>query len=185
MPIRMDKARTLASRRDFLRRGGRSLLVGGAGLWALSACSNFSALKVTIAGVRILSDLSINPSPTGQASPVMVRVYGLRNDQMWQQADFQSLFTDDATALGTSLVTKREVIVPPGANLPIRIDLPLDTAFIAAAAFFRSIDAAQWRAILPLETAMVNNVQINLSTTQLTLIQVLVGDKPFDPKPIL
>ncbi|MEP9379132.1 type VI secretion system lipoprotein TssJ [Aquabacter sp. CN5-332] len=179
----MDTARTFVSRRDFLRRGSKGLMLGGA--MALSGCSNFSALKVTIAGVRILSDTTINPSPTGQASPVMVRIYALRNDQMWQQADFQSLFNDDATALGTSLITKREMIVPPGANIPVRIDLPLDAAFLATVAFFRAIDTAQWRAILPLESAMVNNVQINLSAVQVTLIQVLVGDKPFDPKPLL
>lgn len=154
----------------------RIVVLGGA--VSLSGCSSIVAPKNTIINVRLVSDLDINPSPTGAASPVAVRLYVLHDGSNFSQSDFQSLYTADTQTLGTALISKRETIVPPGATEVINEEVAPDAAALGVLAAFRTIDTALWRAVAPLQPGSVNDIQISLSGAAVQVVSVRSSARP-------
>ena len=158
------------------RLGRRTFLIGG--LAGLTGCASLlPPPKPTIIGVRLLSDDTINPSPTGVASPVAVRLYVLKDDTAFMQSDFQTLFASDVQVLGSSLLLKKEVVVPPMGNIPIQDTVPVEATLLGVIAAFRTIDQAQWRSTIGLQPSLVNDVQVNLTGLTAQFIPVVVGHK--------
>ncbi len=155
----------------------RTFLIGS--LAGLSGCAGLGAPKPTIIGVRLLADDTINPSPTGQASPVNVRLYVLKDETAFLQSDFQTLYASDAQVLGSSMLSKKEVLVPPSGNIPIQETVPLEATSLGVLVAFRTIDTAQWRSTIGLQPGLVNDVQLNLSGITAKFIPVVVGHKGF------
>lgn len=162
----------------------RTFVVGG--LAGLTGCGAIPTPppKPTIIGVRLLADDTINPSLLGVASPVTVRLYALKDDTNFMQSDFQTLWTSDAQILGPSMLSKKEIVVPPNGNIPVKEEVPPEAALVAAVAAFRSIDQAQWRSTIGLRPSLVNDVQLNLTGQTAQFIPVVVGWKG-DPTPPL
>ncbi len=157
------------------RLARRTFLVGS--LAGLTGCAGLGAPKATIIGVRLLADDTINPSPTGQASPVNVRLYVLKDETAFLQSDFQTLYASDAQVLGSSMISKKEVLVPPSGNIPIQETVPLEATSLGVLVAFRTIDTAQWRSTIGLQAGLVNDVQLNLSGITAKFIPVVVGQK--------
>lgn len=169
--------RKAASRRDVLRGG--AMMAGAGGALVLAGCSSLlPPPKQTIIGVRILSDNTINPSPAGQPAPVVVRLYALKSNVPFLQSDFATMFTGDEGHLGSSLAFRKEVLVPPDANIPIKAEVTPEAEYVAAMACFRESDQAQWRVIEPLEPSKVNDLQLAIAGTALNFKVVIVGSRP-------
>ena len=156
------------------------------GLAGLAGCGAIPTPppKPTIIGVRLLADDTINPSLVGVASPVTVRLYVLKDDTNFMQSDFQTLWSQDAQILGPSMVSKKEIVVPPNGNIPVKEEAPPDATLVGAIAAFRTIDQAQWRTTIGLKPSLVNDVQLNLVGLTAQFIPVVVGWKG-DPTPPL
>ncbi|TCT02477.1 type VI secretion system lipoprotein TssJ [Aquabacter spiritensis] len=171
-----DRLRPI-SRRDVLRGGAAALAAGGTA--ALAGCGSLlPPPKQTIIGIRIISDDTINPSPAGVAAPVVVRIYALKSNVLFLQSDFQTMFSGDEAYLGSSLAFRREVLVPPNANIPFKAEVAPEAEYVAAMALFRASDQSQWRVIYDLEPSKVNDLQLNVSENLLYLQRVIVGSRP-------
>ncbi|QTL01716.1 type VI secretion system lipoprotein TssJ [Aquabacter sp. L1I39] len=145
----------------------------------LGGCGAAPPPRQTTLGMRILVDSDSNRGPNGQPLPILVRLYALRSDMDFQQTDFLTLFNAEAQALGQSLVSRKEFVIPPGGTEVYVDNLPTEAAFIGVMAAFRSIDQAQWRAIAPLQPGVVNDLQVNVVDLQVVAQVVRVGPKPF------
>jgi len=120
------------------------LLVAGAAL--LGACAS-KPPKPAPTHAELIVSADVNPDASGRASPVVVRVYQLRNDGEFNSADFFGVYEKEKETLGASLVSREEYVLAPGENR--KLDLPLngDTRFIGVVAAYRDIRVARWRAI--------------------------------------
>ena len=89
-----------------LRR--RSLLVASAGSALLAACGTKPPPppKPTLVSGSIKASAGLNPSVTGRASPLQVRVYELKAPAAFNAADFMSLYQGDQGALGADMVAR-------------------------------------------------------------------------------
>jgi type VI secretion system protein VasD len=120
------------------------LLVAGAAL--LGACAS-KPPKPAATHAELIVSADVNPDASGRASPVVARVYQLRNDGEFNSADFFGVYEKEKEVLGASLVSREEYVLAPGENRKLDLPLNADTRFIAVVAAYRDIRVARWRAI--------------------------------------
>jgi type VI secretion system protein VasD len=124
----------------------RRLILLVAAALLLSACAA-KPPKPAPAHAELIVSGDVNPDASGRASPVVVRVYQLRNDGEFNGADFFSVYEKEKETLGASLVSREEYVLAPGESRKLELPLNAETRFIAVVAAFRDIRTARWRAI--------------------------------------
>ena len=62
--------------------------------------------------IRISSDPDINPDMNGRPSPIVLRIYALKSDDIFNNADFFALYENDASILGRRSFTARALLSP-------------------------------------------------------------------------
>jgi type VI secretion system protein VasD len=132
----------MISRRVILSVAG--VLVAGAAL--LSSCAS-KPPKPAPTHAELVVSADVNPDASGRASPVVVRIYQLRNDGEFNTADFFSVYEKEKETLGASLVSREEYELAPGENRKLEMPINADSRFIAVVAAYRDIRVARWRAI--------------------------------------
>jgi type VI secretion system protein VasD len=147
---------TAVTRRNVLVLAGVSLLVPGCGMMREPQ----TALSFTVT-----ADSTINPNEEGEPSPVLLRIYDLKNTGVFEQATLFELLDDDQGRLGSDLVGRRELEIKPGDSSTFERETSADTRHIGVVAAFRNIDTATWRATAPVEPRSDNRIDIALSST--------------------
>ena len=89
----------------------------------------------------------VNPDTSGRASPIVVRVFQLRNDGEFAAADFFPLYEKEKETLGASFISREEYVLAPGEARTLDLSLSADARFIGVIAAYRDIRSAHWRAI--------------------------------------
>ncbi len=90
----------------------------------------------------------LNPGATGQAAPVRVRLYELKNTASFLRADYFALAERAPATLGPDLLDQDEVLVQPGAQQ--RVVRHLDPA------------TRQWRAVIDVSPRQSSEHRISL-----------------------
>ncbi len=97
-----------------------------------------------IAHLRAASDA--NPDGNGRPSPLVVRVYVLKQDQAFKSAEFFALYDHDKETLAADLLASQEFELKPGESQDyVFTALPQARSFAVIAAY-RDLRNAQWRA---------------------------------------
>ncbi|GAB2889486.1 hypothetical protein GCM10027046_17410 [Uliginosibacterium flavum] len=142
----------------------------------LGACSFFAKAppkppEPTIARIMVAADNKLNLDSRNRATPVVVRVYILKNLAAFSAADFFSLYEKDQQTLGDAVVWREEMTLKPGEIL--RLD-PRDAGegkFVAVLAAFRNIDRAAWRSSVQLLPNKTNNIYVIAKEDGITAAQ--------------
>src|SRR5262245_11091807 len=79
----------------------------------LSACAS-KPPKPTPTHAQLIVSGDVNPDPSGRASPIVVRIFQLRNDGEFAAADFFALYDNEKATLGASLIAREEYVLAPG-----------------------------------------------------------------------
>jgi type VI secretion system protein VasD len=101
--------------------------------------------------LKVAAQPNLNPDVSERPSPVMVKVFELRNDLAFKQADFHSLFDRPMQALGADLLAADELVFVPGEARTVSYKPGKDARFLGVAAGFRQTDRARWRYIAPMD----------------------------------
>ncbi len=143
LPILVTRRPPLANRLLTL-----ALLVSAAmlSILAMGGCASKPAKAVPARAEIIVSD-DVNPDASGRASPIVVRVFQLRNDGEFASADFFTLYEKERETLGATLVSREEYVLAPGDSRKIELPVNPETRVIGVLAAFRDIRSAQWRAL--------------------------------------
>ena len=84
-------------------------------LTTLVACSSLPWPKfATKIDSKILASFEINPDANGRPSPLVVRVYELKANNSFNDADFFKLYDEEEATLGGDLLTRSEFELSPG-----------------------------------------------------------------------
>lgn len=122
-------------------------------LWVLAACGLAACASKPPAPAQtnavLIASANANPDSQGRASPVVVRIYQLRGDAQFNDADFFALFDKEQATLGASLILRDERTVFPGQRLQLPLAVSPETRFLAVAAAYRDLRASRWRAVIP------------------------------------
>ena len=92
----------------------------------------------------IISTAHINPADNGEARPVQLRLYQLKNDVGFRNASFDQIWKEDAVKLGEDLLGNQEVSVYPDARKELEFERNPEAQFIVAAGLFRTPKGKQW-----------------------------------------
>lgn len=147
--------RALSSRYSKLRRISFAVIVA-----ALAACAakpppmvmpkfEVPTDQILIQG-QLVAAPDVNPDPSGQPAPVLVRVYELNSDEVFNGVDFFTLFDHEQAVLGAALLRVRSFQLVPGQAVDISGQSDPRTQFIGVVAAVRDLDRARWRATAPL-----------------------------------
>lgn len=112
---------------------------------------------------------NLNPNLEGRASPVIVRVFELKQTAAFRVANFSALFERPQEALGADLVAQQELILRPGEIRHYdRAGAPA-VAALGLAAAFRVPEADRWRVIIPIAPGVHNLLLIDFDNNQIRI----------------
>jgi type VI secretion system protein VasD len=112
--------------------------------------------KPATSPLMISASADTNPDANGRPSPVVVRVYQLKTDDAFVNAEFFPLFDDDMKVLGAALVSRDEYVLAPAEHRTVEVAVADDTKFLGAVAAFRDIRNAEWRVLVPVTRKGLN-----------------------------
>ena len=137
-----------------------SMLLVGCLVCFCTGCSLFSFTssppaqkEQTRLDLSIEAAAGLNPDSQGRASPILLRVYELRSDIVFQDADYFSLQNADKTTLGGDLLVVDQFILRPGETRTIRRKSNPETSSIGVFAGYRDLPNATWRAVYKMSAA--------------------------------
>ena len=118
------------------------------------------------APMTIVASADTNPDAGGRPSPIVIRVYQLRTDAGFANAEFFALFDDEQKVLGQELISRDEFMLSPSERRTLNVTVAPDARFVGAIAAFRDIRNAQWRGIVP---APRNGVTVSVERARVLL----------------
>lgn len=136
-------------------------------LFCMAMSAGCSKPRVELA---VASQPNVNPDHSSRPSPVIVKVYELRNDLAFKQAEFTTLFDTPLQVLGADLVAADEVVFIPGEARRIAYQPNPNTRFVGVVAGFRQMDRALWRVIKPVDPEEENWLSLELNDTTIIVV---------------
>lgn len=88
----------------------------------------------------------VNPDDKNRPSPIVLRVYQLKDDAPFKDAEFFALSDKEQATLGPALVSRIEFELNPGEQRTVDYQLSPDAHFVGVAAQYRDYRNAAWRA---------------------------------------
>ena len=126
-------------------------------------------LPPTVVKLKIAADSIINVDSANKSSPVLVRVYELKSEVSFINADFFALFDKESATLGGDLLKKQEFFLKPTEEKQLVFEADPQTTKIGVVATFRKLDSAQWRLLLPIKNHEDNDVKVSVKNNSLNL----------------
>lgn len=120
----------------------------------------------------------LNPGANGQAAPVRVRIFELKNAATFGRSDYFALADRAQSTLGLDLLDQDEVMVQPGQQLSIQRDLDPSTRQIGLLVGYRELDRAQWRTVLNVPPRQYTEYQISLDVRAVSADVVVSPSSP-------
>lgn len=125
----------------------------------LSACGVFGGDSQPAQKEQARLDISIeanrdlNTDTKGRGAPMLLRVYELKSDIAFQEADFFALQNTDKAVLGADLLAVDQFIMRPGETRKIQRKSNPETTAIAIFAGYRDLPTSVWRVVYKMEVA--------------------------------
>jgi type VI secretion system protein VasD len=108
------------------------------------------ACKLQVVDMTILASPRINPTDSGEARPVMTRVYQLASDTRLNHADFRDLWKEDKKALGEDLLKVQEFPMYPDSRTDIHFERDANALVVAVVALYRTPKGRTWYSVVEL-----------------------------------
>ncbi|XZG71807.1 type VI secretion system lipoprotein TssJ [Chitinibacteraceae bacterium HSL-7] len=113
----------------------------------LSACTSTKPVDVQL---KTASEAGLNQDARGRSLSVVLRVYQLTDGEAFKKLTFEDISTGktDEALLGSSLISRSEVILLPGQPVPAPENIKANTKFVGLVGVFRQPDAHFWRYLI-------------------------------------
>lgn len=122
---------------------GTPILMAGCGSTILPV-KEAKKCQLQIVNMTVLASPMINPTNEGEARPVIVRIYQLKNDVNLANATFDQIWKDDKTTLGEDLVKADEFAVYPNSRSEVKFERDDSAGYVVAVALFRNPKGKSW-----------------------------------------
>ncbi|MES2820469.1 MAG: type VI secretion system lipoprotein TssJ [Pseudomonadota bacterium] len=130
-------------------RAARSLRSGLAFCMAVSILSGCSStpepVEPTLVRIELSAADSLNPDMNGRPSPVVVRLFRLRQSVVFDAMDYFSLTDREQETLGDELLFRESLVLHPGESTVREYSMEEDGRLLGIIASYRDIDASTWR----------------------------------------
>ncbi|HYE34285.1 type VI secretion system lipoprotein TssJ [Methylocaldum sp.] len=123
----------------------------------------------TVLQLRIEAQPDINLDGEGRPSPLLLRVYQLRELAAFNGADFFELYQNEKSVLGADLAGKEEFILRPGEKRELSFEAKPDAKAVGIFAAYRNLDSAQWRTSAEIPPNKTSIVKLRVTTNRVDL----------------
>ncbi len=125
----------------------------GAGALALmgllAGCSSTpKQVEPTAIRVTFTATDSLNPDMNGRPSPVVVRLFRLRQSAVFSSIDYFTLTDREQEALGGDLLFRESFVVHPGETQVHEYSVENDGRALGVLVGYRDLEASTWRAAI-------------------------------------
>ena len=114
-----------------------------------SACAKGGPPKPSKTRVALSASADVNPDGTGKPSPVVVRLFQLKGDAAFTNAEFFALYDDEMKVLGPELIGREEYVLAPAEKRTVEVSVSGAARFVGVIAAYRDIRNSQWRVVVP------------------------------------
>jgi len=130
----------------------------------LTACSFPTKIST-----QVLVSFDTNPDANGRPSPLVVRIYELKSNNIFDTADFYKLYDEEEATLGGDLLSREEFEFSPGGGREITHKVHDQARYLGVIAAYRNIDQARWRASTALKLNKKNSSIIRIGKQTVTI----------------
>lgn len=97
--------------------------------------------------VQLHAGSNLNAGNSRKPSATIIKIYRLRGTQLFEQAPLNAFLNESSekSALGTDLISVREVVLSPNIQQDVSEELTEDTAALGVIALFRTPAENRWR----------------------------------------
>ncbi|MBO0206534.1 type VI secretion system lipoprotein TssJ [Vibrio sp. Vb0877] len=136
---------------------------------ALFGCSAANLVVDPYSDLEIAASHNINPDSTGRPSPVVVYVFELTSNTIFESQDFFSIYEESEKVLGPDLVNKYEVSLTPGQKETYQASMSPKTEYLGIVVAFRDIENSNWRQVIKVDKTGYNTYQVLLEDLSLVV----------------
>jgi type VI secretion system protein VasD len=112
----------------------------------------------TKAAIVVTAD--VNPDSAGRPSPIVVRLYQLKEEGAFNGASYFALADKEQATLGPSLESREEYELQPGQTKELVLKIPPEARYLGAVAGYRDLNNSKWKALSPApETGLLDFVR--------------------------
>ncbi|AIC20772.1 type VI secretion protein [Pseudomonas chlororaphis] len=131
----------------------------------LTACSSSPPPPPTptVVVMHIQAAADLNLSAGGQATPVRVRLYELKNGGAFSRADYFSLVNATGATLSADLVAQDELLIQPGQRLTLERTLDEQSRLLGLVVSYRELDSAVWRQMVSIPSNETTPLTVSLT----------------------
>lgn len=136
-------------------------------------CASFGGATAPEVQIRLRTAADLNPDANNRPSPVVLKIFDLKERNLFANARYFELWNNAESILGNDLIGVQEIELFPDQAVEIALDsTTVDSNFVGIAVGFRNLDAAVWRSTFELPEA--RKVYLNADVKALS-IQVSSG----------
>jgi type VI secretion system protein VasD len=134
----------------------------------LTGCMLQPGVNLEVKAVKYL-----NPSLSGEASPIVLTVYELKTPLIFQKTDYKLLMTNSDKILNSDLLDKTSFEIRPTTNLSIAKKINPKTYFLGMIAAYRKPLGGGWRAVVKVDKSglLAKTIIINLKSHDMSITQ--------------
>lgn len=104
-------------------------------------------LSCTSINLKLISSKELNTNTSLESLPVRVKIYQLSDATAFNEATFRQLWKSDESALGKTLLDKKELTINPNENQVIKLNKQPQAEYIAIIGIFRRHDDNGWKSL--------------------------------------
>jgi type VI secretion system protein VasD len=97
----------------------------------------------------IIVSADVNPDSAGRPSPIVVRLYQLKEEGSFNSASYFALSDKEQATLGPSLESREEYELKPGETKELVLEIPPEARYLGAVAGYRNLNNSKWKALSP------------------------------------
>jgi type VI secretion system protein VasD len=135
----------------------------------------------TVVNVTLTTSQDVNMGPGKQGEPIELRLYQLAAPTNFAGSEFFALYGKDDATLGTDLVKKDKVTLPPGQSKTMTLSPNDQVKAIGFLAGYRDFANVTWRGTADIPPHQTTNITVTAGAAGLTVKAVSVPPPP--PKP--
>lgn len=116
----------------------------------------------------------LNTDDNGKSSPVVIRMYQLKDPKSFESATYNDLVENDQDALGAALLATKEIILKPSNSISVDTPFDSDAYYVGIVAMFKEPDLKHntWRILLKRRDLNINSArEIAVNQFMLELIE--------------
>ena len=136
----------------------------------LSGCSNVASVLNLDADLElnVIAKDDINPDDSEHASPLVIRLYELKDNKKFEGMEFYDIYLNDKKILGKNLIDKHKLKhFVPDSKRKKQLVLNKKTKFVGLFAEFSNYKDSEFRAVVEIDPHFDRKIDIVLTGTSL------------------